>query len=294
MKCDLHVHSTASGSCNIPLFHRFCRESYSDPLEVYHTLKQRGMNLVTLTDHDAIGGADPLRRHPDFFVSEELTCHLPSGTRVHIGVYDISEHQHLQIQRRRDDIVALLMYMTERQLFFTLNHVFSALTGQRDIEDFQWFEEYFPALEILNGALLRRNNREAARLARNLRKIPVAGSDAHVIASAGKTYTEVPGARNKYEFFAGLRAGRGVIHGESGSYWKLTRDLLLVGCEMMREKSWTACFAPLAAFVPLAAFANYIAETIFVSRWSRALLRRQSAQASNGGPASWTSGEAWA
>ena len=36
MKCDLHVHSFHSGNCNIPFFSRFCRESYSDPEQVYY------------------------------------------------------------------------------------------------------------------------------------------------------------------------------------------------------------------------------------------------------------------
>ena len=54
MRCDLHVHTTASGMCNIPLFDRVCRESYNDPVALYELLKRRGMDLVTATDHDSI------------------------------------------------------------------------------------------------------------------------------------------------------------------------------------------------------------------------------------------------
>ncbi len=75
----------------------FCRESYSDPAELYSRLKSRGMDLVTVTDHDSIGGLDDLRQHPDFFISEEVTCRMPSGTEIHIGVYDITERQHVEI-----------------------------------------------------------------------------------------------------------------------------------------------------------------------------------------------------
>ncbi|MGA2846240.1 MAG: hypothetical protein ABSF68_12525, partial [Candidatus Acidiferrales bacterium] len=92
------------------------------------------MSLFTLTDHDSIEGAEKLRRHRDFFVSEELTCRMPSGTEAHIGVYDLSERQHTQLLRRRDDLVSLLMYLTERRLFFSINHVFSSVTGRRDAE----------------------------------------------------------------------------------------------------------------------------------------------------------------
>jgi predicted metal-dependent phosphoesterase TrpH len=66
MKCDLHVHSQHSGMCSTPLVGRICRESYSAPERIYATLKKRGMDLVTLTDHDSIGAAESLRHRPDF------------------------------------------------------------------------------------------------------------------------------------------------------------------------------------------------------------------------------------
>lgn len=294
MRCDLHVHSVASGMCEVPFFRRFCRESYNQPVEVYETLKRRGMDLVTLTDHDAVAGAEPLRRYNDFFLSEELTCRLPSGTLVHIGVYDISERQHFEIQRRRDDIVSLLMYLTERQIFFTLNHVFSALTGRREIEDFRWFEEYFPAFETRNGLLMAGNNREATQLARSMRKLRVAGSDAHVIASVGTAYTEVPGARNKYEYFAGLRAGKGFIRGETGGYWKLTRDIWLLSREMMREKKWTACFAPLMMLIPAASLANCMSERYFARKWSAEVIRERKSRMKEADRLEWMCREVWA
>jgi hypothetical protein len=80
VKCDLHIHSYFSGACTTPFFNKICRESYSDPDEVYALLRDRGMDLVTLTDHDSIEGAEKLRHHPNFFISEELTCRMPSGT----------------------------------------------------------------------------------------------------------------------------------------------------------------------------------------------------------------------
>jgi predicted metal-dependent phosphoesterase TrpH len=174
------------------------------------------MDLVTLTDHDSIGGAEELRKHPNFFVSEEVTCRMPSGTQVHVGVYDLSERQHSEIQHRRDDLIRLLCYLSEQRLFFTVNHVFSSVTGRRDRDDFKWFAEYFPGIEARNGQMLPRANRQASLFARRERKIKVAGSDAHALASVGTTYTEVPGAQNKGEFFAGLRSGCGKLRGQSG------------------------------------------------------------------------------
>jgi predicted metal-dependent phosphoesterase TrpH len=272
VKCDLHVHSYFSGACTTPVVGLFCRESYSDPEKVYASLERRGMDLFTLTDHDSIEGSEGLRRNANFFVSEELTCRMPSGTEVHIGAYDISERQHVQLQQRRNDLVALLMYLTERRIFFSINHVFSSLTGPREREDFAWFEEYFPAIETRNGHMLERANAHAAELAKRWSKIEIGGSDAHALPSAGTAYTEVPGARDKEEFFAGLREGMGRVGGESGCFTKLTRDVFLIVREMMREKSWTTLLSPLAVLVPAATYWNYRAEHSFCRRWAAEVL----------------------
>ena len=253
---------------------KFCRESYSDPQQVFSVLQRRGMNLFTLTDHDSIEGSEPLRRHPAFFLSEELTCRMPSGTEVHIGVYDFHERQHAQLQQRRNDLVALLMYLTERRLFFSVNHVFSSVTGRREREDFEWFEEYFPAIETRNSHMLESANADAAALAAQWNKVAIGGSDAHALASVGTAYTEVPGARNKEEFFAALRSGQGRVAGESGSFTKLTRDVFSIGLEMMRENSWTALLAPLAVLVPAITYLNYYNESTFRRRWAPQVLNQ--------------------
>ncbi len=268
----MHVHSYFSGPCTTPFARKFCRESYNDPEEVQEVLARLGMTLFTLTDHDSIEGAEKLRGRPGFFLSEELTCRMPSGTEVHIGVYDFHERQHVQLQQRRNDLVALLMYLSERRIFFSVNHVFSSLTGPRDLEDFAWFREYFPAIEARNSHMLAKANAHAASLAKQWDKIGIAGSDAHALPSVGTAYTEVPGARNKDEFFAGLRNGMGRIHGESGGFQKLTRDVLLIALEMMREKSWTMALAPLAILIPAITLCTYFGEHLFSLKWAAEVL----------------------
>jgi len=268
----MHVHSYYSGACTTRLLSAFCRESYSDPQEVYEQLERRQMTLFTLTDHDAIEGSERLRRYPDFFLSEELTCRMPSGTEVHIGVYDIHERQHVQLQQRRSDLVGLLMYLSERRIFFSVNHVFSSITGRRELEDFLWFQEYFPAVETHNSHMLDSANRHAATLARRWGKIGVGGSDAHALPSVGTAYTEVPGARDKEGFFAGLKAGKGRVAGESGCSLKLTRDVFLIAFEMIREKAWTALLTPLAMLVPAATYWNYRDEREFCRKWATEVL----------------------
>jgi predicted metal-dependent phosphoesterase TrpH len=268
MRCDLHIHSIASGMCNTPGLERLCRESYNDPGQVYTRLKERGMAIVTLTDHDSIDAAEVLRKHPDFFLSEEVTVRMPTGTEMHMGVYLITERDHIEIQRRRKDLVALLMYLTERKIFFSVNHVFSGLTGRREEEDFSWFASYVPAFETRNGQMWPDANASAERLAARLGKIAIAGSDSHAPAGIGRTFTEVPGARTVEEFFAGLRAGRGQIHGEHGSCTKLLGDVYSIIGSLFGEKPWTIAMSPLALLVPAFVAGHWLNEIRFCKKWA--------------------------
>lgn len=273
MKCDLHVHTVHSGMCTVPVASRFCRECYSEPAAVYHRLKQLGMDLVTVTDHDSIDAAEVLRAHSDFFLSVEATCRMPSGTEVHVGIYDITERQHIETQRRRDDFPSLIAYLAEQQLFFSVNHVLSGLTGRRHVSDFEIFEGFFPAFEVLNGTMPPRTNALASELACLMRKAPVAGSDAHTLATAGAAYTEIPAARTRRDFLDCLRAGQGIARGSSGGFLRLTRDVLSICFSMLQEKPWLMPAAPLFLGVPVVTLINCALEAAFAGRWHGTVLQ---------------------
>jgi len=283
MRCDLHVHTIHSGMCTVPVFNKICRESYNDPLDLYQILKRKGMDLVTVTDHDSIGAVEALRKHPDFFLSEEVSCLTPSGTRIHVGVYDINERDHVELQRRRDDLLSLIFYLQERRLLFSVNHVFSRLTGRRTDADFVLFEHYFPLIETRNGQMPATGNRAAARLAEMWGKSPIAGSDAHSHCGLGSTHTTVAGARSKAEFIEGLRRGSGVVRGESGNYWKLTRSVIEVATGLFREEPWAWILGPLLLLVPVITLANCLAEAGFERRWSKRTGRASAANRGLGG-----------
>jgi predicted metal-dependent phosphoesterase TrpH len=262
--------------CEIPILRSVCLESYNPPEEVYGRLKRLGMDLVTVTDHDSIDAAEALRRHPDFFLSEEVSCLLPGGNRLHLGVYDIEERDHIEMQRRAADFLSLIAYLRERRLFFSANHIFSSLTGSRSLADFAWLETMAPAFETRNGGLPARNNRQAETLAARIGKCVVGGSDAHALPTVGTAYTVVAGARSKRDFFDGLRAGRARAEGENGSYFKLTRDVLLVAGNFIRENPWAAVLAPLMLAVPLVTLSNHLREAFFGQYWLARLERERS------------------
>jgi predicted metal-dependent phosphoesterase TrpH len=263
--------------CTIPGLRRVCRESYNQPEAVYEKLKRLGMDLVTITDHDSIGAVEALRSRPDFFLSEEVTCTLPSGTELHIGVYDITERDHIELQRRRNDFESLFAWLVDHDLFFSANHVFSRLTGRRDAADFELFESAFPALEAHNGHMPSRINSYAARLADLSARAEVGGSDAHAMASVGCAWTTVPGARSRREYLDGLRRGLGRVRGESGGVYKLTRDVLAIGREMLREDLRTLPLIALMPLVPAVTLGNYVLENVSARWWMTRHLRARKA-----------------
>jgi predicted metal-dependent phosphoesterase TrpH len=63
-KVDLHCHSVYSTFKYFRIANT--RDSYNRPEEVYRIAKSRGMDFVTLTDHDSIDGCRYLLdKHPD-------------------------------------------------------------------------------------------------------------------------------------------------------------------------------------------------------------------------------------
>lgn len=267
MRCDLHVHTVHSGMCTVPLLSRVCKESYNEPQALYQTLKSRGMDLVTVTDHDSIDAVEELRKYPDFFLSEEVTCAMPSGTEIHAGVYGITEHDHVELQRRRRDIESLLAYASEKRLFVTINHLYSSLTGTRTEDDFVRFARDFHGVETVNGQILKCANMMAAEFAARYNKPAIGGSDAHTLASVGRSFTDVPGAGNIQEYLSGLRHGQCSATGESGDFLRLTRAVFEIGAALMREKPWMLTFGWLFALIPSVVMVNYVREVAFAAYW---------------------------
>jgi len=179
----------------------------------------------------------------------------------------VSERRHFELQRQRDDLEGLAAYTVEQNLLACVNHAFSGLTGTRKLDDYELFARLFRAAEVRNGALPHRSNRNAAVWGRELGMWRLGGSDAHTLRGAGKTYTEVGPARTKDAFLAGIRAGLSRARGESGSWWKLTRDVLTIGGSMALENPLTAPLVPLGVLAPVVTATNYVYEMAFAAMW---------------------------
>ncbi|MBX7184202.1 MAG: hypothetical protein K1Y01_03565 [Vicinamibacteria bacterium] len=274
MRCDLHVHTRYSGPVDIPVLRHLSRECYSEPIEVYEIARRRGMDLVTITDHDTIDGALQLAHRPDFIVGEEVTCQMSPGREIHLGVWDLNEARHAAIQSRRRDPEALFAWLAENRVPACINHPFSPLTGRRDVDDFHRAFRGLSLIEAQNGMMPAATN-EFARLAGRAEGLaPVGGSDAHTLAGVARAFTTVPRASSREDFLEGLRHGFTVPAGASGSYALLTDAVFRVFAGTVRENSSLALrsagdfarFAvvapvvPILALVPFVTFASYLHE----------------------------------
>ena len=227
MKLDSHVHTWHSGQTSIYPLSLVMRESYNTPEGVYRLAKARGMDLVTITDHDQVSGALSIAHLPDVIAGCEVTAVFPDDrVRVHLNVLGLSLAQHLEIQRLRHDVRDLAAYLRSERLFTSLNHVASGVNGPITAPHVAALLPWVDALEVNNGSRLAVQNRTARCLAEAAGKTALGGSDAHTRRGIGLTWTEVPGARTRDEFMAGLWAGRAVVAGRQGSYFTMAEDMV--------------------------------------------------------------------
>ena len=246
MKLDTHVHSVYSGDSTIYPFHSLLRECYNVPEAVYRVAKSRGMDLVTITDHDQIAGAQVLAHLPDVIVGCEVTGVFPDDrVKVHLNVLGLEDRQHLEIQRLRHDVRELLPYLRQQNLFTSLNHVASGVNGPINAAHVAALLPWVHALEVNNGSRLPVQNRTAQCLAEAAGKIGIAGSDSHTHRGIGHTWTEVPGARTRDEFMRGLFAGWARVGGRMGSVCGMGSDVLRFAANFYAEQLRRVVHQPL-------------------------------------------------
>lgn len=230
----MHCHSLHSGRAKHLRFLR-CRDCYSRPLDVYATAKRRGMDLVTITDHDSLEGClellDRLGAPPDFITGEEVSATFPEFNHtVHLGVYGLNEAQHREIQRLRSNARELVPYLRQQNLLFALNHFFHDFGDAARVHEFtDCMAELFEVFEVRNGTQERDHNTLIANLVEAFRQHGrsvgvIGGSDSHTLRRLGRTYTACPAA-NRAEFLEAIRTGRSRVFGAHSDHLSLAADI---------------------------------------------------------------------
>ena len=235
VKVDLHCHSTASEVAKLGVQRALALpECATPPQEVYELAKRRGMDFVTITDHDTIAGVLELADLPDVFVSEELTTWFRGEQQaVHVLCFGLTPDDHDWLQAHSGDVFACAEYLHGREIACALAHPFFHVAAPLMPAHRRVLAELFPVWETRNGARARELNAPAAVYIETHGGIGVGGSDDHAGVDIGRTYTEAAHADTPAELLGHIRAGRVRPHGKQGSAAKWAHSALVLAARTL-------------------------------------------------------------
>jgi glycosyltransferase involved in cell wall biosynthesis len=240
-RCDLHIHSRHSARSEEWLFRRFdFPDSYSDPKQLHEQLLKRGMDYVTLTDHDSVDGCLEIAHLPKTFISEQITTYFPQdGCKLHILVWGISEQQHRDIQGVRENIFDLQRYLQDAGIAHAVAHPLYSVNGKLEATHLERLILLFKHFEGVNGlrdallsdlaqTLFKQLTPEKLEALANRhgivpthpepwKKILVGGSDDHGGQFVASAFTETPAAKSAAKFLDFVRNGDCSAYGQGGT-----------------------------------------------------------------------------
>jgi glycosyltransferase involved in cell wall biosynthesis/predicted metal-dependent phosphoesterase TrpH len=235
-RVDLHCHSTASAVSKLGVQRALgLPECATPPAEVYDLAKRRGMDFVTITDHDTIEGALELaERYDDAFVSEELTASFRGEPQaVHILVWGISPDDHERLQALAGDVEAVAEELRERDITCALAHPFYAVQAPLLPRHRRRLAQLFGIWETRNGSRARELNSPAIVYIETHGGTGVGGSDDHAGVDIGRTYTETPACATWRGFLDRIVAGDALPRGEQGSAAKWTHAAMALAARAL-------------------------------------------------------------
>ncbi len=253
VRVDLHCHSDASNKAAEAALNAInCPECYSEPEEVYAQAHRRGMDFVTITDHDSIDGLLRLGARGGVFVGEEVTCWFPEDEcKLHLLVWGISREDHAALQAAARDIYEVANYVERHRIAHAVAHPIYRQNDKLERWHLERLLLMFKGFECLNGAhsrlhreafeplldglgaeqieKLSKLHRIAPRWPEPWKKARTGGSDDHGLLNIGRTWTQFPDhARSSDEILECLRRGDCSPGGESGSSAKLAHTFYSV------------------------------------------------------------------
>lgn len=259
-KADLHVHSSHSNKPTYWAMRKFSvPESYTSPKHLYRVARERGMDFVTITDHNAINGALEIAHLENTFVSSEITAHFPdNGCKVHVVVLHISETQFQSIMKLRKNVYELVAFLHSEKITHFLAHPLYAQNEKLNVEIIEQSLLLFTTFEIKNGCRAHRFNGFTKRLASSLNeavierlankhnlqpygctpwvKGVVGGSDDHGGLFIARAHTTVYDTPTIEGFIDGIRSGESWADGDDGGPLTMAHSLYGIAHSFYRER----------------------------------------------------------
>ena len=259
-KADLHVHSSHSNKPTYWAMRKFnCPESYTSPDYLYQTARSRGMDFVTISDHNSINGALEIAHLPGVFVSSEITAYFPENScKVHVVVLHITEAQFRQIIELRKNIYEMVAYLHGEGIAHFMAHPLYAQNDKLTTDIIEKSLVLFTTFEVKNGCRARRFNAFTEQVVAGLDaeilerlanrhdirpygatpwiKGMVGGSDDHGGLFISRAHTAVDGADSVDGFIQGVKAGQSRAEGEDGGPLTMAHSMYGIAHSFYRER----------------------------------------------------------
>lgn len=265
-RMDTHCHSWASdGPAVAALSFLDAPECYSPPERVYEQARVRGMDLVTITDHDTIRGAMELveRGFEGFIVGQEVSVSFPEDRcKLHVLVWGLTPEQDEELTTLglRDDVYVFAAWLYHHRLAHAVAHPLYMQNGRLTRWHIERCALLFKGFEVLNGAHTERHRQPMERFLHGLtparvqelarahaiepvwprawQKAWTGGSDDHGLLNVGRTWTGVRGERvsDPHEFFRLVMTGRCEAGGVGGHSALLAHQLTTVGAHYYADR----------------------------------------------------------
>ncbi len=259
-RIDAHCHSWASDAAAVAALGLIgCPECYSPPEKIYDQAMARGMDLVTITDHDTIRGAMELveRGFERFIVGQEVSVRFPEDRcLLHVLVWGLTPELDEQINtlNLREDVYDFARWLREHDLAHALAHPLYVQNGRLSRWHIERCALLFKGFECLNGAHAEQMSSAIIRFINSLTPTRIAalasthgiepvwprawekartgGSDDHGLLNIGRTWTQIAGPEkilDPHAFFRRVMAGQSVQGGIGGHSALLAHQFITVG-----------------------------------------------------------------
>ncbi len=239
-KMDMHLHSIYSERPSEWILKTIgTKESYIDPFQIYDFAKERGMDYITITDHNKIDGIVKLKekKPDDTIIGVELTTYFPEdNAKIHLLLYNFEPSLFEKLNILRENIYELRDFVLSNNIFYSVAHPLYSVNNKIEVSHIEKLILLFNNFEILNGGRNQEINKFTEKFIKSLNEEKIenlskkhkikpygekpwekrftAGSDDHTGLFIGTAYNYAS-AENIEEFLYSIKNGDSKISGNS-------------------------------------------------------------------------------
>lgn len=262
-KIDLHLHSKYSEMPSQWFMKKLSAlECYTEIEDVYKIATSRGMDFITITDHNRIDGVLKLKeKYPEkVLVGVESSVKFPeSGHYIDLLLYGITPEQFEEIELLRDNVYEMRDYLKNENIAYSVAHPTFSENGKLDFEHLEKLILLFDVFEARNGGRIKIHNDIWIDAMLNLtpeiiedlyvkyRIEPIsdtpwikgftAGSDDHSGLFIGTTYTFIPNAKTVEDVINSIKEKNTIPFGDHNNFKRLLFTVLQVFYQFLKDKN---------------------------------------------------------